>query len=67
METKFLKIKDIAKNLGVSVMTIYREIDEGRLKARRIGRSYRIEEKDYAAYLEAAKVQPDEGMVHNET
>lgn len=60
MPTEFMKVKEIANLLGLSVMTIYREIEEGRLHAMRFGRTYRVAKEDYEAYLKASEVEPRE-------
>lgn len=52
-ERKFLTVQEVAKNLRVSTMTIYRLIEAGELSATRIGRSYRISRANINAYLSA--------------
>jgi excisionase family DNA binding protein len=50
---RFLTPAEVADNLRVSAMTVYRLIKSGELRAARIGKSYRIREEDVDAYLAA--------------
>jgi excisionase family DNA binding protein len=50
----FYKIAELASFLRVSRMTVYRLINSGELVALRVGRSYRISQADFDAYLESA-------------
>ena len=50
---EFLTVEQIADQLAVSRMTIYRLVERGELPAHRIGRSIRVREKDFDAYLRA--------------
>ena len=47
----FLTPSEVADVLRVSDMTVYRLIKAGELRALRIGKSYRISEDDFDAYL----------------
>lgn len=47
----FLTPREVAEALRVSDMTVYRLIRSGELRAVRIGKSYRISEEDFDAYL----------------
>ena len=49
-------VKEFAQDLGVSHMTIYAEINAGKLTARKIGRRTIITADDAAAYLAALPV-----------
>lgn len=51
--SRFLTPAEVAEQLRVSSMTVYRLIKSGELRAARIGKSYRISEDDVDAYLEA--------------
>ena len=51
-------VGEVAGLLRVSTMTVYRLIRTGELPAVRIGRNYRVEDADLAAYLEAQSVPP---------
>ena len=50
---RFLTPAEVAEQLRVSSMTVYRLIKSGELRAARIGKSYRISEDDVDAYLQA--------------
>jgi excisionase family DNA binding protein len=50
---RFLTPAEVADQLRVSAMTVYRLIKAGELRAARIGKSYRIREEDVDAYLAA--------------
>lgn len=45
-----LTVDEIAAQLRVTRMTIYRQIKAGRLGALRVGNSYRVPEAEFAAY-----------------
>jgi excisionase family DNA binding protein len=47
----FLTPREVAEALRVSDMTVYRLIKSGELRALRIGKSYRVSEEDFDAYL----------------
>lgn len=47
----FYKSEDLAKLLEVNIMTIYRYIKAGRLKAYKIGREFRIDKTEFEAFL----------------
>ena len=51
--SRFLTPAEVAEQLRVSSMTVYRLIKSGELRAARIGKSYRIREEDVDAYLAA--------------
>jgi excisionase family DNA binding protein len=46
-----MTIKEIAEKFRVSKMTVYRLVHEGEVAATRIGRSYRVDDRDVDAYL----------------
>ena len=48
---RFLTPAEVAEQLRVSSMTVYRLIKAGELRAVRIGRSFRLREDDVDAYL----------------
>lgn len=50
-EKEFYKALDLAKLLEVDIMTIYRYIKAGRLKAYKIGRDFRIDKQEFQAFL----------------
>ncbi len=51
-EKEFYKAEDLAELLDVNIMTIYRYIKAGRLRAYKIGREYRIKKVDFNGFLE---------------
>ena len=50
-EKEFYKVEDLAELLEVNIMTIYRYIKAGRLKAYKIGRDFRIDKDEFNAFL----------------
>ncbi len=52
MTDKFYKAEDLAKVLKVNIMTIYRYIKAGRLKAHKIGRDFRIGKGEFNKFLD---------------
>ena len=53
-EVRFLTVAEVATLMRVSKMTVYRLVHAGELPAARVGRSFRVAEKDVHAYLEHA-------------
>lgn len=49
----YLTVAEVAKQLRVSRMTVYRMCENGTLKSIRVGRSIRILEESYREYLDA--------------
>jgi excisionase family DNA binding protein len=49
-----MTVAEVASALRVSKMTIYRLIQNGELNALRVGRSFRVPESEFRAYLDAA-------------
>lgn len=47
----FYKAEDLAELLEVNIMTIYRYIKAGRLKAYKLGREFRIEKNEFNTFL----------------
>lgn len=58
MTETLLTAAEVADQLRVSTMTIYRLIRSGELPAVRVGRNYRVRAGDLAAYLDAQVVDP---------
>ena len=46
-----LSIKQVAKELNVSIRTVYKFIREGRLKAVKLGYLWRIREEDFDEFI----------------
>ena len=59
MARQLLTAAEVAEQLRVSTMTIYRLIRSGELPAVRVGRNYRVPVEDLAAYLAGQVVDPD--------
>lgn len=56
MGEEWVTVGEIASRLGISKMTVYRLIHGGRIGAVRVGKSYRVRQQDYQAYLEKARM-----------
>jgi len=54
---EFYKARDLAKKLEVNIMTIYRYINAGRLKAYKIGREFRIKKDEFDKFLDKVKTK----------
>jgi excisionase family DNA binding protein len=54
---RFVTVAEVADQLRVSNMTVYRLVQAGQLPAVRVGRSYRIREDDVDKYLSAQYTQ----------
>lgn len=54
-EKEFYKAEDLAEKLDVNIMTIYRYIKAGRLKAYKIGKEYRIDREEFERFLKSVK------------
>lgn len=50
-KARFLTVAEVAAQLRVSNMTVYRLIGAGQLPAVRVGKSYRLREDDVDKYL----------------
>jgi excisionase family DNA binding protein len=53
----FVTVAEVARQLRVCNMTVYRLISAGELPAVRVGKSYRLREEDVDAYLAASYTQ----------
>lgn len=51
-EKLFYKAEDLAELLEVNIMTIYRYIKAGRLRAYKLGREFRIDKVEFNKFLE---------------
>ncbi len=51
VKEKFLIVDDVAKNLHVCTSTVARWINEGKLKARKVGRRWLISDTDYDEFV----------------
>lgn len=57
MNKEFYTAKELAEKLSVNVMTIYRYIDRGKLKAYKIGKEFRIEKSEFNKFMVKAKTK----------
>ena len=53
-----MTVSEVADLMRVSSMTVYRLIKAGEIRAARVGKSYRIRERDVDLYLAARYNQP---------
>lgn len=54
---KFLTVAEVAAQMRVSKMTVYRLVHSGELEAIRVGRSFRVTEEAVQTYLEKSYFQ----------
>jgi putative molybdopterin biosynthesis protein len=52
---QFYTAQELAKLLGFNIMTIYRYIKAGKLTAYKIGKEFRIDEKEFNNFLNKMK------------
>lgn len=52
---EFYRAEELAEKLDVNIMTIYRYIKAGKLKAYKIGKEYRIDHVEFRRFLEQAR------------
>lgn len=50
-EKEFYTAQELAEKLGVNIMTVYRYIKAGKIKAYKIGKEFRIEKNEFAGFL----------------
>jgi excisionase family DNA binding protein len=58
MSVTLLTAAEVAEQLRVSTMTVYRLIRRGELPAVRVGRNYRVRASDLETYLDGQVVDP---------
>jgi len=58
MDKKWLNVEDIAAELGINKMTVYRMLEAGTIPAYRFGRLYRVKPEDLDAYIRDSRVSP---------
>ena len=54
---EFYTARELADKLRVNIMTIYRYIDKGKIKAYKLGKDFRIDAKEYEKFLNNAKTK----------
>ncbi|MDD5551763.1 MAG: helix-turn-helix domain-containing protein [Candidatus Pacebacteria bacterium] len=53
----FYTAEELADKLRVNIMTIYRYIKAGKLKAYKIGKEFRIDKKEFNKFLNKVKTK----------
>ncbi len=61
MQAGFMSLQDVGEALGVDVQTVRRWIKDGRLRAFKPGKEYRIREDDLEEFLQTREVRPKAG------
>jgi len=56
-QVEYYTAKELAEMLSLNVMTIYRYIDAGKLKAYKIGKEFRIERSEFERFMNKAKTK----------
>ena len=51
----FYLVSELAESLRVSLMTVYRYIKSGKIKAHKIGKGYRIAKNEFERFLKVSK------------
>jgi excisionase family DNA binding protein len=54
---EFYTAKEISDKLKLNVMTIYRYINAGKLKAYKIGKEFRVEKQEFEEFLNRVKIK----------
>ncbi len=55
-----MTVREVAATMRVSTMTVYRLIRDGSLPATRVGKNFRIRQRDVDSYLESHAVSRGE-------
>jgi len=55
-DKKFYTAQELADNLGYNIMTIYRYIKRGKLKAYKTGKEFRIDKKEFNNFLNSVRI-----------
>lgn len=56
-DKKYYTAKELAEMLGLNVMTIYRYINAGKLKAYKIGKEFRIDKSEFERFMKKAQTK----------
>jgi excisionase family DNA binding protein len=54
---EFYTAKEISDKLKLNVMTIYRYINSGKIKAYKIGKEFRVEKEEFEEFLNRVKIK----------
>ena len=57
MEKEFYTAKELAEKLRVNIMTIYRYIKAGKVKAHKIGKEFRIAKGEFDGFLNKTRTK----------
>jgi len=55
-EKEFYRAEDLAEKLDVNIMTIYRYIKAGKIKAYKFGKEFRVEKNEFKIFISKAKM-----------
>lgn len=53
MEDIFFTLYEVSDKLKVAYLTVYRWVQDGKLKAYKIGRQYRVKKEDLDAFIQS--------------
>lgn len=56
MDKEFYTARELAVKLRVNIMTIYRYIEAGKVKAYKIGKEFRIDKEEFENFLKLSKI-----------
>jgi len=56
-DKKFYSAQEIADTFNYNVMTIYRYIKAGKLKAYKVGKEFRIDKNEFEKFLNSVKIK----------
>jgi excisionase family DNA binding protein len=56
-QKEFYTAQELAEKLRVNIMTIYRYIKKGKVKAYKIGKEFRIEKGEFDKFLDKTKTK----------
>lgn len=57
IENEFYTAQELAEKLRVNIMTIYRYIKAGKVKAYKIGKEFRIDKIEFQRFLDKTKTK----------
>lgn len=57
MNERFYTAKELAERLRVNIMTIYRYIKAGKLRAYKIGKDFRIDKIEFERFMNKVKTK----------
>lgn len=57
MNTEFYTPAEVAEKLRVNIMTIYRYIKAGKIRAYKLGKEFRIDVKEYERFLKSIETK----------